>query len=512
MNNYFTLSLVCFSFIFSVNAGFGQTVPSCDDFFIMANPPGPDNWASFPCANDGTLEIEVMGGTPPFTYEWSNGATTPNLDSLAAESVHQVTVTDANGCVVVSEELLMHHEIGIISPHFAADVNGPTVRFIDETNSNSEIVNWEWTLSGSTDLPPMPNLPIFEYTFLQSDTFNVTLTVTDECGETSSHSSLLIIAVNSEEAFTFNIQGATGAVGDTLAIPVSVGNFNNILGFQKSIRLLEAQTAKIVGFKNFTLANLTLNNFEQKTDELWSMVWFTQDAISLPDESIIYEILVVLTNAEGGCSLLTFDNSEITLAVIQESDVNNTPVTIENPWVRTAEACIAGTVSLGGQITTTYGAPIANVNLYFSDSISTNSGENGQYFLSDQPVEQDFSVRPFKANAPLDNVTALDLLVILKHILNRETLATPYKLIAADVVLDLDISVLDIITLQQYILGRIDAFPGGNWVFIPQDYNFPTAQPNPLQVSYPTSKSIINLQSDKLDLDFYGIQIGDVSY
>ncbi|MDX2362470.1 MAG: T9SS type A sorting domain-containing protein [Crocinitomicaceae bacterium] len=47
--------------------------------------------------NDGSIDIEVSGGTPPYTYAWSNTATTQDVANLLA-GTYTVTVTDANGC------------------------------------------------------------------------------------------------------------------------------------------------------------------------------------------------------------------------------------------------------------------------------------------------------------------------------------------------------------------------------------------------------------------------------
>ncbi len=48
-------------------------------------------------ANDGQININVSGGTPGYSYLWSNGATSANLSNLGA-GTYSVTVTDANGC------------------------------------------------------------------------------------------------------------------------------------------------------------------------------------------------------------------------------------------------------------------------------------------------------------------------------------------------------------------------------------------------------------------------------
>src|SRR5690606_39382556 len=48
-------------------------------------------------AENGSISVTASGGTEPYTYLWSNGATTQSITELAAGS-YTVTVTDANGC------------------------------------------------------------------------------------------------------------------------------------------------------------------------------------------------------------------------------------------------------------------------------------------------------------------------------------------------------------------------------------------------------------------------------
>lgn len=51
-------------------------------------------------ASDGTATASPSGGTPDYTYVWSNNATTATITSLAPGN-YTVTVTDANGCTGV---------------------------------------------------------------------------------------------------------------------------------------------------------------------------------------------------------------------------------------------------------------------------------------------------------------------------------------------------------------------------------------------------------------------------
>ncbi|MCI5057248.1 MAG: gliding motility-associated C-terminal domain-containing protein, partial [Flavobacteriales bacterium] len=56
-------------------------------------------------ANDGTAAANVLGGTSPYTYSWSNGDTSITADSLPVGPV-SVTVIDSAGCIVTANDTI----------------------------------------------------------------------------------------------------------------------------------------------------------------------------------------------------------------------------------------------------------------------------------------------------------------------------------------------------------------------------------------------------------------------
>ncbi|MBL4656993.1 MAG: T9SS type A sorting domain-containing protein, partial [Flavobacteriales bacterium] len=51
--------------------------------------------------NNGSIDIGVTGGFTPYTYTWSNGASTEDLSGLS-DTIYNLTVSDANGCIAAS--------------------------------------------------------------------------------------------------------------------------------------------------------------------------------------------------------------------------------------------------------------------------------------------------------------------------------------------------------------------------------------------------------------------------
>lgn len=69
---------------------------------------------------DGEVNIMATGGTPPYEYAWSDGTTTSNaIRSDLGYGGYSVTVTDANNCVVIIDNVLVCHSSMVLPGSFS---------------------------------------------------------------------------------------------------------------------------------------------------------------------------------------------------------------------------------------------------------------------------------------------------------------------------------------------------------------------------------------------------------
>ncbi len=73
----------------------------------------PPNLLCF--ADTGTIILTVSGGTPSYTYSWSNGVTTQDLYGVGAGN-YSVTILDANGCELIQDTIVTEPDEIVSTP------------------------------------------------------------------------------------------------------------------------------------------------------------------------------------------------------------------------------------------------------------------------------------------------------------------------------------------------------------------------------------------------------------
>ncbi|MBP6826041.1 MAG: T9SS type A sorting domain-containing protein [Saprospiraceae bacterium] len=85
-------------------------------------------------ANDGTATALPTGGTSPYTYLWSNNATTATITGLTPGS-YSVSVTDANNCTTNQTVF-----VSAFNCFLTADVNSVNVVCLNDTNGQATAI------------------------------------------------------------------------------------------------------------------------------------------------------------------------------------------------------------------------------------------------------------------------------------------------------------------------------------------------------------------------------------
>ncbi|MBL0053740.1 MAG: SprB repeat-containing protein [Bacteroidetes bacterium] len=154
--------------------------------------------------NNGSINITVTGGTPPYSYIWTGGQTTEDLTGIGAGS-HTVTVTDAGGCTIsLCVVLTQPNAIAVSVSTSAASCNGGNNGSAAAAASGGTApYSYLWSNGGNTS----------SITGLYPGTY--TVTVTDAAGCTTSMSKVvgaptaIVIVTDS----TTNVTGMGGTNG-----------------------------------------------------------------------------------------------------------------------------------------------------------------------------------------------------------------------------------------------------------------------------------------------------------
>jgi len=138
--------------------------------------------------NDGSAQVVVTNGNPPFTYLWSNGNTTQSVSNLSGDT-YSVTVTDSDGCdktkyitiVCDSATVTAYSVVGVCEQLFVTTTNTKRSMtkmlnegFLDITSGrtncilNDAIFGASVSITGSTGWVSGSTVPFYTATTLNS--------------------------------------------------------------------------------------------------------------------------------------------------------------------------------------------------------------------------------------------------------------------------------------------------------------------------------------------------------
>ncbi len=376
--------------------------------------------------------------------------------------------------------------------------------------------------------------------------YRYTYTVTDDCGRVSAPATRDFIIGN---------QGPTIEC-PTFNLILNCGDTNNSDYIETHLDLVTANTSCGLGatishfpqdFSNISCGNATVVTFTA-TDDCGRTATCTttitvQDNTS-PTFTAIPPNICDVINCSADVNYWFnhwIDYMESGLAAVDDCDTN---VTIQATNTQVNTDCPNGTATTivdfvasdncgnTAFVTGTFIVEANPSNLNLSGIVATETGEtvehvavtlegnnteeifetltDGQYLFDELTLGQNYYVSPYLDEDPLNGVSSFDLVLIAKHLLQIESLNSPYKMIAADINNSGSITTMDLLELRKLILYINESFPENtSWRFLEAAYVFP--QPgNPFSNTFPEAVYINGLTPNEQH-DFVGVKIGDVN-
>ncbi|WP_353483408.1 hypothetical protein [Haliscomenobacter sp.] len=179
---------------------------------------------------------------------------------------------------------------------------------------------------------------------------------------------------------------------------------------------------------------------------------------------------------------------------------------IENP--------VKGGSTINGSVKNEKGTGVANVRVQLIGTsgltVTTLTDDLGNYSIDNIPLGETYEIGAGKADVYENGLSTLDMIRVQKHILNLETLASPYQIIAADVNNSGTISTLDLIQMRKVILNLETKFASPVWLFVPSAKNFQDAK-DPFKGLVSGAYTISSLSASTLTFNLVGIKFGDIN-
>jgi len=126
--------------------------------------------------SDGVVTVSVSGGTTPYSYSWSNSATTQTVSGLSI-GTYSVTVTDNFGCIKTSQTTVSEPTLltvsGNVAQHVRCKFNNEGAITITATGG-SPAYSYLWSNNATTQ----------DVSGLTAGTYTVTVTDTHSCTTT----------------------------------------------------------------------------------------------------------------------------------------------------------------------------------------------------------------------------------------------------------------------------------------------------------------------------------------
>jgi hypothetical protein len=246
-------------------------------------------------SSNGSITASVTGGSPNYTYLWSNGATTANISNLAGGN-YTLTVRDANGCTATRSVTIGSSTPITINPTVVNVVCAGAATGSVSLAISGGTLPYRYTWSNGATTATINGLPQGVYRVTVTDANNctanevysivqpaaITLTTTSinaTCG--AANGSARVTATGGSTTYTYlwsngtNLRTLSGVIGGTYSVTVTDGNSCSVnttvnIGSTPGITAVNLLPTNATCLNNDGAISLTVTGGASPFTYLWS--------------------------------------------------------------------------------------------------------------------------------------------------------------------------------------------------------------------------------------------------
>jgi len=217
-----------------------------------------DNFTNVNCfgGNNGTIDISVSGGTPGYSYSWSNGASGTSLSNLVANT-YSVTVTDNIGCqatqsIVITQPTAIMASIVSVVPPTCFGYNNGSASVAASGGTPGYFYSW----SHGANSQNVNNLSAGNYTVTITDSRGCTTTTSTSVSQPAGMSAMLTSSTNvscnggSDGSATISVSGGTFPYSYSWSNGATADNITNVQAGSYTVTIIDANNCTITSGAN----------------------------------------------------------------------------------------------------------------------------------------------------------------------------------------------------------------------------------------------------------------------
>ncbi len=440
-----------------------------------------------------TQELSFTAGRERFncTHIGLNRIQLSVKDAAGNESICSSNVTVVNSFSNLSLSTTM---VTTDESYWGATDGRVEVRVSGGTGSFS----YSWNTGGNTAV--LQNIGAGTYT----------VTVTDNVSRCTATKSA---SLSEGPKLTITIGNIISTSGSVVSVPVRVQNFNKIKEIRFSLSLENNAVGTIIGADNFAINMSDSAAYTVSATGIQFSKFFRESGgVSLPNGTALFMLKIRLDAASGNYSVISFGNNPFGPLASQmlPSGLTNIPMNLINGSVGINNGNV--TTTFRGTIKREDGAAIRDTRVMLSGTRADSSItlKDGMYSFTLSTGSRAV-IRASKTDNVRAGLTAVDALLLQRHILGYQSLNSVYKKIAADVNRSGTLTALDVSEIKRVILSYQPTFRNAPvWRFIPSNYVFPGMTQNQVP-GFPDSLSNNYVLNNQDSMNFIAIKTGDIN-